>query len=149
MSRGWIECEIVTLAGSRWVSNYYITPATGSSDQLERRCWNENHVPAKAGPQAPCWAAQENGKERLWLPEEWGSVCCSSVQCPTHLSHSKTFRNPFEQSERYIFLKNCVRSSLLCRHVSVCIGIWVYNNHSWRNKRIHIFPEDISPKMNI
>ena len=53
LSRGWIECEIVTLTGSRWMSNYYITPATGSSDQLERRCWNENHVPAEAGPPGP------------------------------------------------------------------------------------------------
>ena len=35
----------VTLARSRW--------ATGSSDQLERRCWNENHVPAEAGPPRP------------------------------------------------------------------------------------------------
>ena len=44
---------IVTLAGSRWASNYYITPATGSSDELKRRCWNENHVPAEAGPPGP------------------------------------------------------------------------------------------------
>ena len=35
----------VTLARSRCVSNYYITPVTGNSVQLERRCWNENHVP--------------------------------------------------------------------------------------------------------
>ena len=65
------------------MSNYYITPVTGSSDQLERRCWNENHVP---GP-------------RLSSPGEWerkaviargvlGSICCSSVQSPTHLSHT-------------------------------------------------------------
>ena len=31
----------VTLARSRWTTNYYITPATGSPDRLERRCWNE------------------------------------------------------------------------------------------------------------
>ena len=43
----------MTLARSRWVSNYYINPATGSSDQLERRCWNENHIPAEAGPPGP------------------------------------------------------------------------------------------------
>ena len=30
LSRNWIECEIVTLAGSRWASNYYITPATSN-----------------------------------------------------------------------------------------------------------------------
>ena len=34
-------------------------------DQLERRCWNEDHVPERLGPQAPGWAAQENGKETL------------------------------------------------------------------------------------
>ena len=91
----WVR--IVTLARSRWVSNYHITPVTGSSDQLERRCWNENHVPAEAGPPGP----------RLSSPGEWernaavarrvgGSICCSSVQSPTLLSHSKTFSNPFE-----------------------------------------------------
>ena len=53
--------RIVMLTGSRWASNYYITPATGSSDQLERRCWNENHVPAEAGPPGP----------RLSSPGEW------------------------------------------------------------------------------
>ena len=49
----------VTLARSRWASNYYITPATGSSDQLERRCWNENHVPAEAGPPGPRLSSPE------------------------------------------------------------------------------------------
>ena len=49
-----------------WTSNHYITPVTGSSDQSERRCLNENHVPAEAGsPGPPGWAAQENGKEML------------------------------------------------------------------------------------
>ena len=38
---------------NRWASNYYITPVTGSSVQLERRCWNENNVPAEAGPPGP------------------------------------------------------------------------------------------------
>ena len=36
LSRGWIERKIVMLAGSWWTTNYYITPVTGSSDQLER-----------------------------------------------------------------------------------------------------------------
>ena len=50
----WVEWSAnVTLARSRWISNYYITPVTGSSDQLERRYWNENHVPAEAGPPGP------------------------------------------------------------------------------------------------
>ena len=71
LSRIWIECEIVTLAGSRWATSYYITLVTGSSDQLERRCWNEKHIPPEAGPpgpQAAGWAAQENRKETLLWP---------------------------------------------------------------------------------
>ena len=37
------------------------------SNQLERRCWNEEHVPQRLDLQAPGWAAQENGKETpLW-----------------------------------------------------------------------------------
>ena len=44
----WVR--IVTLAGSRWTTNYYKTPATGSSHLLERRCWNESHIPEEAGP---------------------------------------------------------------------------------------------------
>ena len=39
-----------------------------SSDQLERKCWNEEHVPERLGPQAPGWAAQKNGKEMLLWP---------------------------------------------------------------------------------
>ena len=33
------------------------------SDELERRCWIEEHDPERLGPQAPGWAAQQNGKE--------------------------------------------------------------------------------------
>ena len=38
------------------------------SDQLERRCWNEEHVPERLGPHTPGWAAKENGKETLLWP---------------------------------------------------------------------------------
>ena len=56
--------------------------------ELERRCWNEEHVPG--------WAAQENVKETLLRPSEWRSICCSSVPSSTLLSHCKTFSNPFK-----------------------------------------------------
>ena len=37
------------------------------SDKLEIRCSRENQHPERLGPQAPSWAAQENGKEtQLW-----------------------------------------------------------------------------------
>ena len=77
-------------------AHYYITRCRGSSNVLKIRCWNAEHVLERLGLQAPGWAAQENGKETLLWPKEWGSICCSSVQPPTHLSHSKIFSNPFE-----------------------------------------------------
>ena len=73
LSRGWTECEIVTLAGSRWASNYYITPATGSSDQLEMRCCRENQHPAEGALGTPDWAVEVQSLR--WVGEkmlEWG-----------------------------------------------------------------------------
>ena len=87
----------VTLARSRWASNYYITPVTGSSDQLGRRCWNENHVPAEAGPPGLQLSSPGEWKRNAVIARRAGrSICCSSVQSPTHLSYSKTFCNPFQ-----------------------------------------------------
>ena len=111
--------RIVTLARSRWVSNYYKIPATGSSDQFERRCWNENHVPAEAGPPGPRLSSPGERERNAAVARRvgGGSICCSTVQSPTHLSQIipfVTLSNPFKWSERYIFLKNCVRSSLFC-----------------------------------
>ena len=93
-----LDCRGVELSAKlwrsqeeEWMSNYYITSATGSwdavertstqqrgpkdprlsswsSDLLERRCWNEDRVPERLGPQSPGWAAQENGKETLLWP---------------------------------------------------------------------------------
>ena len=90
----------VTLARSRWTSNYYITPATGSSDQLEIRCWNENHVLVEAGPPGP-WLSSPGKRERnaAVARRVEGSICCSSVQSPTHLSQIipfVTLLNPFK-----------------------------------------------------
>ena len=93
------------------------------SNQLERRCWNEEHVPG--------WAAQENGKKRCYGYKEWGSICCSSVRSPTP-SHSKTFSNPFEPFQikwGMYFSKELCRSSLLCRcydSACICVGIVVH-----------------------
>ena len=60
-------------------------------NQSEIRCWIEEHVPERLGPQALGWAARENGKEtRLW-PIEWRSICCSSVRSPTP-SHTQPYQ---------------------------------------------------------
>ena len=90
---GWTECEIVTLAGRRVGVKLLYNPGDRKLRQLEIRCgrenqhpaegtlrppieqlqlgrrwWNENHVPERLDPQAPGWAAQENGKETLLWP---------------------------------------------------------------------------------
>ena len=91
----------VTLARSKWMSNYYITPATGSSDRLERRCWNENHVQAEAGPPGPQLSSLGERERNAVIARRvmgW-SICCSSVQSPTHLSQIIPFitlSNSFE-----------------------------------------------------
>ena len=90
----------VTLTRSRWSSNYYTTPATGSSDQLERKCWNENHVPAEAGPPGPRLSSPgERERNATVARRVGGSICCSSVQSPTHFSQIipfVTLSNPFK-----------------------------------------------------
>ena len=96
--------------------------------QLEIRGGRENQHPERLGPQAPGWAAQENRKETLLWPEEWGSICCSSVPSPIP-SHSKTLSNPFEPFQikwEVYFSKELCRSSLLCRrYASACICVCI------------------------
>ena len=52
------EGEIVTPTRRRWTLNYYITQCTGNSinwgsDELERRCWNENMSQRDWAPRPP------------------------------------------------------------------------------------------------
>ena len=124
--------RFVTPTRRSWTEINYITRGKRGSQAVGDR---ENQHPAEgvSGPRlSSCsgekmleWGpyAREAGlpRPRLSNPGERernavmairvGSICCSSVPSPTHLSHSKTFSNPFEpiqKSERCIFLKNCV-----------------------------------------
>ena len=160
------ECEILTPTRKRLTLNYYITQCTGNSiswtqdavektstqqsgpsglwlsscswgsDELERRCWIEEHFLERLGPQASDWAAQENGKETQLWPIEWGSICCSSVRSPT-LSHTQ----PFQIKWEVYFSKRLCRSSLLCRCVlhEICI-MWLYNIALWFFKPFNTVP---------
>ena len=92
----------VTVARSRWTSNYHITPATGSSDQLERRCWNENQVPAEArppDPQAPVEQHRRTGK-KCWYGQKSGGQYVAvllSLQLTSHkVKPFVTILNPFK-----------------------------------------------------
>ena len=112
---------IVTLARSKWMSNYYITTTTGSSDQLERRYWNENHVPAEAGSPGPRLSSPEERERKDVIARRVkGSICCKVCSVSNSLSHT-TLSIKWEV---YI-LKNRVRLSLLCWICSVCICVCI------------------------
>ena len=60
------------------------------------RCWNENHVPEEAGLPGPRFSSPgERERNAAVARRVRGSICCSSVQSPTHLTDN-TFHNPFE-----------------------------------------------------
>ena len=110
------------------------------SDELEIRRWIEDHVPERLGPQAPGWAAQENGKEtRLW-PEDWGSICSSSFRS-TISSHTQ----PFQIKWEVYFSKELCRSSIIvsllwfCMHMCLYSWSWLY----YRILRKVLGPEEI------
>ena len=119
------------LARSRWASNYYITLATGSSDLLERRCWNENNVSAEAGPPGSRLSSPgEQERNPVIARRVGGSICCSSVQSPTHLSHT-TLSIKWEVyfSKELCPLVLIVLNMFPHVYVHSCICImWLYNN---------------------
>ena len=53
-------------------------------------------------PRSPVEQPRRTGKKRWW-PQEWGSICCSSVRSPTP-SHTQ----PFQIKWEVYFSKNCV-----------------------------------------
>ena len=125
------ECEIVTLAGRRVGVKLLYNPGedrksiSWRSDQLEISCSRENQHPERLGPQAPGWAAQENGKETL-MAIRVGVNTLQFCSVSNSLSHT-TLSIKWE----VYFSKRLCRSSLLCRYDSACICImWLYNKYT-------------------
>ena len=90
--------------------------ATGSSvswsQELEKRCCKENQLPERAGPSGPP-VEQPAEWERSAAKDRgtWGQYV---AVCSISNSPFATLLQPFRiKCERYIFLKKCVRSSLL------------------------------------
>ena len=93
LSRGWIECEIVTLAGSGWASNYYISPATGSSGQLEFRSVGEKMLewepcPREAGPPGPRLSSQGERERKAVIARRVGVNIFQFCSVSNSLSHT-------------------------------------------------------------
>ena len=76
------------------MSNYYINSATGSFRVGEKMLeWEP--CPERLGPRLPVEQPRRTERKAV-IARRVGSICCSSVQSPTHLSRSKTLRNTFE-----------------------------------------------------
>ena len=86
----------VMLARSRWTSNYYITPAAGSSDQLKKRCWNDKHVPAEAGPPGPRLSNPGERERNAAMVRRVGVNMLQFCSVSNSPLTDNTFRNPFE-----------------------------------------------------
>ena len=65
---------------------------------LEIRCGRENQHPERMSPQAPGWAAQENGKETLLWPLEGGQYVAVLFSLQLPLTH-----NPFNKVRGIFF----------------------------------------------
>ena len=113
------NCDAI---GSRWTTNYYITPATGSSDQLERSCWNENHVRAEAGPLGPRLSNPEERERKAVIARivEGGQYVAVFVRSPTHLSHT-TLSIKWE----VYFSKELCPLIVIVLNVSACICVCI------------------------
>ena len=99
-------------------------------------------------PQAPDWGVQENGKEMLLGPEEWGSIWCSSVPSPTHLSRNNTFRNPFDTFQIkwevyfskelcplvFIVLNMSLHACVLCGYITVICIKYSHAINFWKDQ---------------
>ena len=76
----------LTVEGLNWVR---ITPTTGSSHQLQRRCWNENHDPAEAESPSPRLSSPgERERKAVIARRVGGSICYSLCSVSNSLSHT-------------------------------------------------------------
>ena len=77
----------------------------------------------------------------LLLPVEYWSICCCSVQSPTHLSYNNTFRT-LSNKVRGLFFKRTVSARPYCvDYVSVYSFIrimWLYNKKKRNDKESKI-----------
>ena len=117
-------------------------------DPLVTRCGSESQHPAEWAPRPPIEQPRRTGKKRSYGQIEWGSLCCSSVQSPTH-SHTQ----PFQIKWEVYFCKNCVAyvyfvvmilhayvdvyvscvctdgcDYTTCDYTTLCRWLWLYNN---------------------
>ena len=111
----------------------------------ELRGWvnmvNNRCIQAEVGPPCP-WLSSPGERERnAAMARTVGSICCSSVQSPTHLSYN-TFRNPFEpfqiKWEVYFSKELCPLVfivSSLCFRMYMCMYNWLWLCNRYNRKQ--------------
>ena len=106
-------------------------PAPSRAVAVGEKMLEWEHVPGGWAPRPPVEQPRRTGKKHCYGHESGGQYVAVlfGLQLPLTV---KPLSNPFEpfqiKWERYIFLKELCRSSLLCRRYdSACIYIWVYN----------------------
>ena len=133
----------------RWMSNNYITQVKTGRQSVGEKLLEWGTCLREAGTPGPRLGSPGERERNAVMAIEWGSICCSSVQLPTHLSHSKTFSNPFEPFQikwEVYFSKELCRSSLLCRRydsacicIRVCIVVYGYTTVHINDLRSFLF----------
>ena len=106
-------------------------------EQLQRRCWNEEHVPER-----PVEQPRRTGKKRCYGHKSGGQYVAVlfSLQLTSHTV------KPFEPFEiKVYFSKELCRSSLLCRRydsayicICVCIVVHGYTTDGPECNRVHL-----------
>ena len=86
----------VTLARSRWTLNYYITPVTGSSDQLEKMLESEPYPSRGWAPRPPVKQLRKTGNKCCCSQKSWGVNMLQFCSVSNKPLTDNTFRNPFE-----------------------------------------------------
>ena len=119
------------------------------SDQLERRCWNEEHVPERLVPQAPRLSSREERERNSVVAIRVGGqyfAVLFSLQIPfTHNLFNKVRGIFFERTVSLVYI---VSSLWFCIHVYVLCGyttcpIWSNMFKRENAAKINIFPENL------
>ena len=118
----------VTLARSRWVSNHYITPAKEVQIIGEKMLEWEPCPSRGWAPRPPVEQPRRTGKKCCYSQKSWGFNMLQFCSVSSSPLTENTFRT-LSNKVRGIFLKNCVRSSLLCWIcfcMHMCMNSWLW-----------------------
>ena len=100
-------------------------------------------------PRPPVEQPRRTGKKCCYGQKSGGSICCNSVQSPTHLSHNNTLHNLFDpfQIKWEVYFSNELCSlvvivlNMFCMHMRMHSCSWIYNTWAWTQ-----FPVSISTR---